>query len=181
MPSFTYRSICEVVVNRPGFFDMHAFRKVAVLGFGLLMGSGQTVSAEQEKAQDSVYTWGRWAVLSPAAGGEPYVAALAPDAANNARPGEAEEFQPIVILPGVGPIDPEQPPIDLPPPPPPPATPPPGVGPIDPPAINLPPPPPPGVGPIDPPAINLPPPPPPGVGPINPPAINLPPPPPPGG
>lgn len=156
-------------MNRPGLFDMNALRSVIVLGFGLLMGAGQTVRAEQEKAQDSVYQWGRWAVLSPAAGGEPYVAALEPDAANNARPGEASEFQPTVILSGA------------PPPPPPPSTPPPGVGPIDPPPINLPPPPPPGVGPIDPPPINLPPPPPPGVGPIDPPAINLPPPPPPGG
>ena len=77
---------------------MNAPRSVIVLGFGLLMGAGQTVCAEQE-TQDSVYKWGRWAVLSPAAGGgEPYVAALEPDAANNARPGEASEFQPTVIL-----------------------------------------------------------------------------------
>jgi len=178
--SLLYWSLCEVVVNKPGLFDMNALRRVIVLGFGLLVGAGQTVWAEQENARDSVYQWGRWAVLSPAAGGEPYVAALAPDAANNARPGEASEFQPTVILSGVGPVDPGQPPVNLPPPPPP-STPPPGVGPIDPPPISLPPPPPPGVGPIDPPSINLPPPPPPGVGPIDPPAINLPPPPPPGG
>jgi len=174
-------------VNKPEFFGMHAFGRVILIGFVLLMGAGQTVWAEQGEAQDSVYKWGRWAVLSPAAGGEPYVAALSPDASNNARPGEASEFQPevestsAVIPPGIGPVDPGQPPGNLPPPPPPPSVPPPGVGPIDPPAINLPPPPPPGVGPIDPPAINLPPPPPPGVGPIDPPAINLPPAPPPGG
>ena len=90
-------------MNRPGLFDMNALRSVIVLGFGLLMGAGQTVRAEQEKAQDSVYQWGRWAVLSPAAGGEPYVAALEPDAANNARPGEASEFQPTVILSGAPP------------------------------------------------------------------------------
>jgi hypothetical protein len=133
-------------------------KKLAALGLGLLLGGAQAVSAEQAALQDSVYKWGRWAVLTPAAGGEPYVAALTPDAANNARPGEASEFQPTVILPGVGPIDPGQPPVNLPPPPPP------GVGPIDPPANNLPPPPPPGVGPIDPPANNLPPPPPPTGG-----------------
>ena len=170
-----------------GFLDKHTQKRVMVLGFGLLMGTSQAVWSEQGEAQDSVYKWGRWAVLSPAAGGEAYVAALTPDAANNARPGEASEFQPEVELqgggvpPGIGPIDPGQPPGNLPPPPPPPV----GVGPIDPPAINLPPPPPPpvGVGPVDPPAINLPPPPPPpvGVGPIDSPAINLPPPPPPGG
>jgi len=167
--------ILSAAVNMRGVSDMNAMRSVVALALGLLVGADQTVWAEQAKTQDSVYKWGRWAVLSPAAGGEPYVAALTPDASNNARPGDASEFQPTVILSGVGPTDPGQPPINLPPPPPP------GVGPIDPPAINLPPPPPPGVGPIDPPPINLPPPPAPGVGPINPPAINLPPPPPPGG
>ena len=61
------------------------------------LGAGQQVVAAQKKEEDSVYKWGRWAVLSPAAGGPPpYVAALEPDAVNNARPEEAEEFSPQV-------------------------------------------------------------------------------------
>ena len=69
---------------------MNTLRNMLVL----LAAGAQTVWAERAAVQDSVYEWGRWALLSPAAGGEPYVAALPPDAANNARPGEASEFQP---------------------------------------------------------------------------------------
>jgi len=87
---------------------MKALGSTMALGFGLLATACQTVWGEQAKAQDSVYKWGRWAVLSPAAGGEPYVEALAPDAANNARPGEASEFQPELASVGV-PVDPSVP------------------------------------------------------------------------
>ena len=61
------------------------------------VGGGHSICAAAE-SQDSVYQWGRWAVLSPAAGGAaPYVAALEPDAVYNARPEEAIEFSPQVL------------------------------------------------------------------------------------
>ncbi|MGD2074897.1 MAG: hypothetical protein PVI91_02935 [Gammaproteobacteria bacterium] len=64
------------------------------LGVVLALGAGQSVCV----AEDSVYEWGRWAVLSPAAGGPaPYDAALSPDAKYNARPEEANEFSPKVL------------------------------------------------------------------------------------
>jgi hypothetical protein len=95
------------------------------IGVVVALGAGQQVVAAQKKEEDSVYKWGRWAVLSPAAGGPPpYVAALAPDAVNNARPEEAEEFSPKILgleqpTPVPGPVEP--PPGDprdrLPPPP----------------------------------------------------------------
>mgnify|MGYP001554667771 CR=1 FL=1 len=105
---------------------MNALGSTIALGFGLLATACQTVWGEQAKEQDSVYKWGRWAVLSPAAGGEPYVEALAPDAANNARPGEASEFQPELASVG-GPVDPTVPVIV----PNPPGTPPPTGDPRD--------------------------------------------------
>lgn len=55
------------------------------------------VTAETEGDDDSVYSYGRWAVLSPAAGGgEPYVAALMP-AAENLRPEESDDLEPEVV------------------------------------------------------------------------------------
>ncbi|MGD8842404.1 MAG: hypothetical protein PVJ83_02925 [Gammaproteobacteria bacterium] len=74
--------------------------------------------------QDSVYQWGRWAVLSPAAGGaEPYQAASTPGAEFNARPGDASEFQPelaglgipTVPAPSIGDVDPNIPVVTQPP------------------------------------------------------------------
>ena len=54
---------------------------LVAIGVVVALGAGQQVVAAQKKEEDSVYKWGRWAVLSPAAGGPPpYVAALAPDA-----------------------------------------------------------------------------------------------------
>jgi hypothetical protein len=83
---------------------------LVAIGVVVALGAGQQVVAAQKKEQDSVYKWGRWAVLSPAAGGPPpYVAALEPDAVNNARPEEAEEFSPQVEGSEVQP--PEPPPV----------------------------------------------------------------------
>ncbi len=73
---------------------MNTARSLVALGVVLALGSSQAVWAAQQKEEDSAYQWGRWAVLSPSAGGEPYVAPQEPDAAKNARPGEADEFQP---------------------------------------------------------------------------------------
>ncbi|GEM_PF-3431739 len=76
---------------------MNTAKKLTVVGVALALGMSAAANAAKQKEEDSVYKWGRWAVLSPAAGGEPYVAALEPDAANNKRPGEADEFQPKVV------------------------------------------------------------------------------------
>jgi len=86
---------------------------LVALGVVVALGAGQQVVAGQKKEQDSVYQWGRWAVLSPAAGGPPpYVAALEPDAVNNARPEEAEEFSPKVLgLVEPEPPEPPEPPV----------------------------------------------------------------------
>jgi len=88
-----------------------AFRVTAglgpvALGLVLVVGVGQQAWAMQQKEEDSVYQWGRWAVLSPAAGGESYQAALTPDAANNARPSDADEFQPKAEGTGTPPVQP---------------------------------------------------------------------------
>jgi len=80
--------------------------RLVAVGLVLAFSVGQEAWAAQQKEEDSVYRWGRWAVLSPAAGGEAYTAAVTPDAANNARPGEAIEFQPEVASVGTAPIPP---------------------------------------------------------------------------
>jgi len=86
--------------------NMNAARGLVALSVALALGAGQQVSAAQKKEADSVYEWGRWAVLSPAAGGtEPYVAALEPDAINNARPQDADEFDPKVLSEPGAPVD----------------------------------------------------------------------------
>jgi hypothetical protein len=94
------------------------------LAIGLVVGLVECASAAQNKEEDSAYRWGRWAVLSPAAGGaEPYVAVNTPGSDFNARPGEASDFDPeIVVLggeppPPVEPPQPPQPPVVVPNPP----------------------------------------------------------------
>ncbi|GMQ88172.1 MAG: hypothetical protein BMS9Abin08_1399 [Gammaproteobacteria bacterium] len=94
--------------------NMNSKTSLVALGLVLALGAGQEAWAAQQKEEDSVYQWGRWSVLSPAAGGDAYKAALAPDAANNARPGEADEFQPEVASVGTPPIEPPiEPPVDV--------------------------------------------------------------------
>jgi len=102
---------------------MKSGKRLIALGLLLAFGAGQEAWAAQQKEDDSVYRWGRWAVLSPAAGGDSYEGALTPDAANNARPGDASEFQPVVasvgtpIPPPIQPPQPPQPPVVVPNPP----------------------------------------------------------------
>ena len=74
------------------------------LGLALALAAGQCWATQQKKEEDSVYQWGRWSVLSPAAGGTTYQASVTPDAANNARPSDADEFQPKIV--GTGPEPP---------------------------------------------------------------------------
>ena len=71
----------------------------------------------RETAEDSAYQWGRWAVLSPAAGGQPYQAPLAPGADNNYRPGDFfdPELQAQTTPPTPVPIVTPNPPGSLPP------------------------------------------------------------------
>jgi len=78
-------------------------RQLINLTIGIVLGASQLTVAAQAKETDSVYQWGRWAVLSPAAGGvQPFVAARAPGADHNARPGDAG-FQPEVLGGGAPP------------------------------------------------------------------------------
>ncbi len=68
---------------------------------------------------DSAYRWGRWAVLSPAAGGvQPFVAASTPETQFNPRPCDAG-FCPEVIATETPPPPTDDPRDRLPPAPPP--------------------------------------------------------------
>ena len=75
----------------------------------------------QEPAGDSAYQWGRWAVLSPAAGGEPFRAPDDPGADYNVRPGDLygpevlSTQAPPVGPPTIGDVDPTVPIITQPP------------------------------------------------------------------
>jgi len=65
----------------------------AVVTAGIALCLAQNALAAKKGEQDSAYRWGRWAVLSPAAGGaEPYVAASMPGADYNAVPEIADTF-----------------------------------------------------------------------------------------
>ena len=97
-------------------YHTKSLKRVAALGLVLALGAGQQAWAAQQQEEDSVYRWGRWAVLSPAAGGDSYEESVTPDAANNARPGEASEFQPVVASVGTPtpPVPSPQPPVAVP-------------------------------------------------------------------
>ena len=96
----------QAVETLKNMYRMKSLKRVAALGLVLALGAGQQAWATQQKEEDSVYQWGRWSVLSPAAGGDSYQAALTPDAANNARPSDADEFQPKVASVGTTPVPP---------------------------------------------------------------------------
>jgi len=117
--------------NLSGMNHMKSGIRLVAIGLVLASSAGQQAWAAQQKEEDSVYRWGRWAVLSPAAGGDSYEESVTPDAANNARPGDAQEFQPEVASVGVPP--PVQPPVQPPGPP--------SIGPVDPtiPVVTAPP------------------------------------------
>ncbi len=89
-----------------GYSGMNTTRTLVVAGIALALGVSAAAQAAKQKEEDSAYKWGRWAVLSPAAGGEPYRQPLAPDVDNNARPGEAEEFEPRVLTEETNPTEP---------------------------------------------------------------------------
>jgi hypothetical protein len=96
---------------------MRSLRRIGYLVAATILGISQAGLA-QAKEEDSAYQWGRWAVLSPAAGGaEPYVAPDTPSAEFNARPGDASQFQPEILSVGTAPEPPVQPPIVVPNPP----------------------------------------------------------------
>ena len=100
--------------NLSGMNHMKSGIRLVALGLVLALGAGQEAWAAQQE-EDSVYRWGRWAVLSPAAGGDSYEESVTPDAANNARPGDAQEFQPEVASVGLPPAQPPvQPPVQPP-------------------------------------------------------------------
>jgi hypothetical protein len=99
---------------------MSSVRQISYLAAVTILGISFVSLSAQAKEQDSAYQWGRWAVLSPAAGGpEPYVAVKTPGAEFNARPGDASEFQPEIASFGTPPSGPPSlvpnPPGQLPP------------------------------------------------------------------
>jgi hypothetical protein len=77
---------------------MNTAKRIIVLAAGLMLSTAHSAfAAQQQSEEDSAYRWGRWAVLSPAAGGaEPYVQVATPGADFNARPGDASEFDPVI-------------------------------------------------------------------------------------
>jgi len=96
---------------------MRSRRRIIYLAAATILGISQT-GLTQAREEDSAYQWGRWAVLSPAAGGaEPYVAVNTPGAEFNARPGDASQFQPEILSTETPPPPPVQPPIVVPNPP----------------------------------------------------------------
>lgn len=83
---------------------MPSVRQVSYLAAVTILGISLAPLSAQAKEGDSAYQWGRWAVLSPAAGGaEPYVAVATPGADFNARPGDASEFDPEIASVGTPP------------------------------------------------------------------------------
>ncbi len=76
---------------------MNTAKKILVLAVGVALSAAHGAFAAQQTEEDSAYRWGRWAVLSPAAGGtEPYVQVATPGADFNARPGDASDFTPVL-------------------------------------------------------------------------------------
>ncbi|TCK17625.1 hypothetical protein DFR30_0860 [Thiogranum longum] len=74
---------------------MNTARNIIVASIALALGLSSVADAAKKKEEDSAYKWGRWAILSPAAGGpETYVAKLTPEAAHNTRPQDSDEFHP---------------------------------------------------------------------------------------
>jgi len=131
---------------------MPSVPQVSYLAAVTFLGISLVPFSAQAKEQDSAYQWGRWAVLSPAAGGpEPYVAVKTPGAEFNARPGAASESQPEVASigtppsrgPGIGDVNPDIPVVTVPPTPapPPPVALEPGIGDVNPgvPVVTVPP------------------------------------------
>jgi len=91
---------------------MRSQRPIVYLAAAAILGISQT-GLTQAKEEDSAYHWGRWAVLSPAAGGaEPYVAVKTPGAEFNARPGDASQFQPEILSVGTAPVTPLPPTVE---------------------------------------------------------------------
>jgi len=66
---------------------MSANKHLTALAISTALVIGQSALA-QEPAGDSAYQWGRWAVLSPASGGEPFSGPDEPGADFNVRPGD---------------------------------------------------------------------------------------------
>jgi hypothetical protein len=88
---------------------MNSKHTLVAMSVALALGAGQPAIAADGDDEDSVYQWGRWAVISPAAGGPEYVARLTPDAVNNARPEDADEFDPKIEEQSVEP----EPPVEV--------------------------------------------------------------------
>lgn len=74
---------------------MLQYPRLAALSVALgliLTGPLQAAGSAQEK--DSVYSWGRWEVLAPAAGGVPSVSAMQIETGVELRPGDAASLTP---------------------------------------------------------------------------------------
>ncbi len=77
---------------------MKPVKQTVVVGIALALGMTSAADAATQKEEDSAYQWGRWAVLSPAAGGsEPYAAGISPVSQNSPRPETALEYDPEIL------------------------------------------------------------------------------------
>ncbi|VAW72818.1 hypothetical protein MNBD_GAMMA15-1821 [hydrothermal vent metagenome] len=77
---------------------MKPAKKLVAVSIALVLGMSSAADAATQREEDSAYQWGRWAVLSPAAGGsEPYAAGVSPVSLNSPRPETAPEYEPKIL------------------------------------------------------------------------------------
>ncbi|BAZ94970.1 hypothetical protein TspCOW1_32200 [Thiohalobacter sp. COW1] len=74
---------------------MRRYLKLVTLCSGLLPAlTGAVQAAGSGQEEDSVYSWGRWEVLAPAAGGMPALTAVQVESGVELRPGDAATLTP---------------------------------------------------------------------------------------
>ncbi|MAT65142.1 MAG: hypothetical protein CMN57_05820 [Gammaproteobacteria bacterium] len=113
---------------------MRRYLKLVTLCSGLLPAlTGPVQAAGSGQDEDSVYSWGRWEVLAPAAGGMPTLTAVQIESGVELRPGDAATLTPRFQtvdpdgggteppaqvpepLPPITDVNPEQPVVEAPP------------------------------------------------------------------
>jgi hypothetical protein len=121
---------------------MDVSKSLIALGVSIALfgGAWETAVAKKTDEEDSVYRWGRWAVLAPAAGGEEVIAAAPAGTSNLGRCESAANCPDPQDVPPEEPPPEEPPPVEPPPVEPPPVDPPPvEPPPVEPPPVDPPP------------------------------------------